>query len=232
MIGLPDAGFMGIVWYISSMLLCMAVLFPFLYCNKDLYLRVIAPFAALFSYVWMDCYTGGNGLGMGAVQEWVGICYFGTVRALGGIALGAIIWSAAEYLRGVHIHKRIRLLLTCVECLGYAAVVYSSYSEISGKMTYVMLAALAGSLILTAAGCTYSAKLAGGFWTHYLGRLSMSVYLFQLSAIFITWYLASEMKWIPYRYETMLLWYLVLDLLIAVIADQLISRIFLKQRLS
>ncbi len=233
MIGLPDVGFMGVVWYISSMLLCMAVLYPFLYCNKELYLRVIAPVTALFSYVWMDSYTGGNGLGVGAVREWVGICYLGTVRALGGISLGGIIWSAVEYLRRIRIRgKTIRLFLTGVECLGYTVAIYACYGPVSGKLTYAILAVLAGSLVLTGAGCTYSAKLTGGFLPRYLGRLSISVYLFQLSAIFIIWYLASEMKWIPYRYESMLPWYLTLDLLIAVMMDQLINRLFLKHCLS
>lgn len=134
MLGFQDCGYMGITWYLSAMLIALALLYPLIYSNKECFLNFLAPAIVIIAYVYMDMYTGGNGLGEGQVREWLGLCFFGTVRAIGGIALGTVVWSGARYFELANIADHLlKALLTVLEVAGYLYVLAASYHSVVGK---------------------------------------------------------------------------------------------------
>lgn len=58
----------------------------------------------------------------------------------------------------------------------------------------------------------------------YLGRLSLSVYLCQLTGIFVIWYLACHVKIIPYVYSDMLPWYILFTIVLGLGIDFIVTK--------
>lgn len=230
MLGLPGGEFMGISWYISAMLLATLILYPFLYKDREFYLRAVAPVVMLVMYVCLDMASGGNGNGLfGPETTKIGPIPSGMFRAMGGISIGAVIWSGAESLRTRRYGRTARVLMTVFECGCYIGVLAASASEIYGRKAYCCWGVLAAALTLTKSGVTYTSLLPEGI-CRYLGRLSKSIYLCQQTAIFLVWYGASALGIMPYRYANMMPWYFVLALLLGVIVDAAVTKIISTRR--
>lgn len=95
MSGLFTGGINGAMWYLSAMLLVMAVLYPLLRKNKDLMTHVVCPLLALFFYGYL-CRTEGHPRDP---LVWMGLCYKGLLRAAAGLCCGAVIYLAVGNLR-------------------------------------------------------------------------------------------------------------------------------------
>lgn len=61
MTGLNGVEIIGAIWYLSAMLLMMAVLWPLLRVNKVFFVRTVAPLLMLFLYGYVFKVTGGIG---------------------------------------------------------------------------------------------------------------------------------------------------------------------------
>ena len=86
----------GPAWYLSAMLLSMAVLYPlFRRLRKTDSLPVVAICLSVFAYsaLWHGC--GGIVAG----NRWAGICSYRTVRAFAGISLGVFLHEMVSAAR-------------------------------------------------------------------------------------------------------------------------------------
>ena len=234
MLGFHDCGFMGVTWYISAMLIAMAFLYPLIRTSKTVFTNIIAPVIVLIAYISCDMYSGGNMLGTGNPRQWMGVCYTGTMRAFGGIALGVMVWSASKCLSdSVVVHGPKRIALTALEVAGYAGVIYMVIFPVEGKESFPLIIALAALIALTKSNITYSGYLPERL-CRYLGRLSLSVYLCQLTAVFLIWYIANN-PWggvlLPVGdYHALLLWYIVLTVILGIVVDVGVTAILKKRK--
>ena len=85
-----------VTWYISCMLIAMAVLYPL--CRKyyTMFTHYIAPLSAVLLLGYCMKTTGR----LTGVSHWSGICYKSVLRALIEIALGAAAFEIARYISG------------------------------------------------------------------------------------------------------------------------------------
>ncbi len=95
MSGLFTHGIDGAMWYLSAMLLGMAILYPLLRTKRDLMIHLVCPLLALFLYGYL-CQAEGHPRDP---IVWLGLCYKGLVRAIAGLCTGVVICMAVRRLK-------------------------------------------------------------------------------------------------------------------------------------
>ena len=95
MSGLFTHGIDGAMWYLSAMLLGMAILYPLLRTKRDLMTHLVCPLLALFLYGYL-CQAEGHPRDP---IVWLGLCYKGLVRAIAGLCTGVVICVAVRRLK-------------------------------------------------------------------------------------------------------------------------------------
>lgn len=191
---LQKAGFDGcrlntVEWYISAMLLAMAVIYPL--CKKafDTYSGVVAPLSAIFVMGWIFFSCGAmSGASRKMPLELGYVCLF---RAFAEINLGIFAFRAARVLKRERWSQRERMVLSAIEWSGYAVAVLFSLFAVPIRYELIPLFCLLVSVTLTFSQVSYNDRV----WNHqviyFLGKCSLVFYLNQLSAIYFVQRYAS-----------------------------------------
>ena len=95
MSGLFTHGIDGAMWYLSAMILSMAVLYPLLRKKKDLMTHLVCPLLALFLYGYL-CRAQGHPRDP---VVWLGVVYKGLIRAIAGLCTGVVIRMAVQKMQ-------------------------------------------------------------------------------------------------------------------------------------
>lgn len=172
MTGLRIKSVNGAIWYLSSMLLAMAILFPLLRKFGDTALHVIIPLGSLLLLGWF-C---GNGDSPRNPTSWIGWTYRGNLRALAELGIGVTLYPIVEKIKQRDFSVFGRILLTLVEYACYAAFILYMYFEKATRMDYFFIFALAVGLAITFSQKGIDAKLFDGHFS-WLGKFSFSIYL-------------------------------------------------------
>lgn len=159
------------VWYLSSMLLAMLVLFPLAIKFKKSY-GIIFLIISIFGlgYIVKE---------YGAVVAFrttdIGLCYHGMLRGLCEVALGAACYQICKTMSACHSPKR-KILLTILKYLGYIFVCVFSFSNFKSTYEPIALIILTICLILTNSTSTYNVPY--NKFIGFCGKLSLPLYLF------------------------------------------------------
>ena len=94
MSGVYTGGVDGVTWYLSSMLLCMAVLYPLIRRYPDYMGKVGVWLVALLLLGYM-CQTDGHPRNPG---KWLGYVFKGNLRAMAELSLGVGCWHIERHL--------------------------------------------------------------------------------------------------------------------------------------
>lgn len=194
---LQKAGFDGcrlnsVEWYISAMILAMAVIYPL--CKKAFhtYSGVFAPLSAVFMIGWIFFSCGAISgsskkmpLGLGYV------CFF---RAFSEINLGIFAFRIAQMLGREQWSRKERFCLSALEWGGYAIAVLFSLFAVPVRYEMIPLFALFVSVTLTFSHIAYQEHIWNRKGIYFLGKCSMVFYLNQLFAIHLVQHYASGLS--------------------------------------
>ncbi len=92
MSGLFTNGIDGAMWYLSAMLLAMAILYPLLVRFRDMMSHIGCPLLALFLYGYL-CREYGHPRDP---SLWTGLFYKGVLRTVAGLCVGVVIYMAVS----------------------------------------------------------------------------------------------------------------------------------------
>lgn len=168
----------GAAWYISAMLIVMFVLYPLILKNADFFLKIFAPIASLFLLgIMFQSFTT-----LSAPGYWFGGFVFkGIIRGMCEILLGCVIFVLADYFKGIIFKKQIRIILTFVEIVLYAGMIYCIIDYTSSRMDFVWLLLMAICLLFTFSEWPVTAKcmIEGTIYNIcvWLGEFSLSLFL-------------------------------------------------------
>lgn len=95
MSGLYTGGINGVVWYLSAMLLAMAILYPLMRKNLDFMSHVGCPLISLFIYGYL-MQTYGHPRDP---SVWTGFAFKGLLRAIADLCVGVVAAMAAGKIR-------------------------------------------------------------------------------------------------------------------------------------
>lgn len=162
----------GAIWYLSSMLLSMAILYPLLRKFGDTALHVIIPVGSLLLLGWF-C---GSGDSPRNPTSWIGWTYRGNLRALAELGIGVCLYPIVEKMKKIDFTIFGRILLTIAEYACYAAVILYMYHEKASRMDYFFILIFALGLIISFSQKGIDTALFDGRFS-WLGRYSFPVYL-------------------------------------------------------
>lgn len=106
--GISEEKFLKVTWYISSMLIAIAVIYPFLKKYYYTFTTLIAPVGGILI-------VGALIKNYGDLQNsftWIGFTYKCNLRAIAEISLGAACFEVSRRLKDLNLSRGTRLLLS------------------------------------------------------------------------------------------------------------------------
>jgi len=167
-------------WYISCMLIAMAIIYPL--CSKFYYsfTRYVAPFLALMTLGYM-IYTTKSLTG---VSVWMGLSYKSMFRAIAEVALGTTAFEFSRYLSSKQYNSSRRLLFTAFEIFCFVATAVYLVTTMPLKYEIYMVVLLFMLVSIAFSGVSYGNGIFDNKFVYFLGSLSLPIYLGQLTAIY------------------------------------------------
>lgn len=140
--GLYTEGFIGVSFYLSSMLIAMAVIYPFLRRFYFSYTRWFGPVAGCLIIGTMIYYTGS----LGGAADWFGFTYKTNIRAFAEISMGTGCFELARFLKDKKYSDAQRVILSLVSALCYlSAFVFACFNvdrSFGGQVLYLLCIAV------------------------------------------------------------------------------------------
>ena len=158
MTGIYTDGFNGVTWYLSSMLICMAILYPLTKRYPDMMTKIVSPLAALL----LLGYLCRNFDHPRDPSKWLGFTFKGNIRAMAEICLGIAAFRAAERIRRVSFNRLGSGFVTFLELVLYAAYIRYMYLAYPGQKDYLYIGAVWAAVVLTFSGSGLESRLPGG----------------------------------------------------------------------
>lgn len=180
MSGLFTHGIDGAMWYLSAMLLGMAILYPLLRTKRDLMTHLVCPLLALFLYGYL-CQAEGHPRDP---IVWLGVCYKGLVRAVAGLCTGVVICMAVRRLKRFSpsgLTKTGNALAIGVQLLCLILAIRYMAEQEPSEYDYFYMFLLMLLVLLSFAGFGLESVLGNSQRLHllsaFLGKYSLSLYL-------------------------------------------------------
>lgn len=173
MSGLFTGGFDGVIWYISAMLLCMAILYPLLRRFPNFMPRIGCPLVALFflGYLCRNYDHPRN------PTVWTGIVYKGLIRCMAELCLGVVVFLIVRRIRKYRLNRPSAVAVAIIEILMYAAVIIYMYREDPSDKDYFWIFILCVAITLTFSGLGAGSHILDGRVTSFLAKYSTALYL-------------------------------------------------------
>lgn len=166
--------FLGVVWYISAMLLCMILLFPLIVKYKKKFTYIIGPLIVIL----ISGYIGKEYGNIANPWLWNGFVYKGLIRAFFEISLGVLLYSFTEKIKKVKFTKLSRILLTVIEIVGFTSIFFIvNLKDAHSKYDYIMILLLSISISLAFSEKTLLLKFCNNKIFYFLEKLSLPMYL-------------------------------------------------------
>lgn len=122
------------VWYLSSMLLCMAIIYPILRKYKTTAKLVIIPIVTFLIYGYFIMQTHS----IRAPFKLLGFTYRGNLRAFADLGVGIMAYQVTEVFKEKKLTVFSKLLLTIVKYTGVISLVAYMYCYRKPKLGYDM----------------------------------------------------------------------------------------------
>ncbi|MBO5261581.1 MAG: acyltransferase [Clostridia bacterium] len=178
---LQTAGFdsyfvVGISWYLSSMFLSLAILYPIIRRNKTSVTLTVCPLIALLGYGIL-CGRYGRICELGKEFLEYSILQNGIIRALAGCSLGCLISEISNKLKEKEFTKFAKTVFTVLEIILFALIVCMMHYLYANIYDYVVVFLLFGLLIIGISGISYTSQLCNPKWSKFLGTASTLIVL-------------------------------------------------------
>lgn len=192
MTGIMGSPLNHIEWYLSAMLIAILIVYPLCRLHFKIFTRYIAPVASVGLLVWMCCeYPSLTGVTRAMYIGPDAFIYKGLIRAVAEIMLGTFVYSLGKYALAPLAEKAgkpVRIVLTVVEWIMYVAAVVITLLTLPYGWEYGALAVIFAGVTLSYSGLTYSGAWFDNSVSYFLGKITLPVYLSQLSAIYLVNY--------------------------------------------
>ena len=173
----------NIEWYLSVMFLAMFMIYPLAKKYHDTFVNIVCPLVAVFILGYMQKEYGS----ITGVMTWTGLFYKSFLRGFAEICLGLFLFQVSDYLKQISLSPTSKISTTILEAVLYAFCILLTMLSVKKRYEILIVFALAVALPLTFSGITYSYDICkNSIIIPMLGKISMPIYLFQLSAINIT----------------------------------------------
>ena len=167
----------GASWYLMAMVLAMAVLYPLLRANRDVFLHVLAPLVSMFLYGWFSQVKGSISFTM-AFDHGVSM---GLLRAIAGICLGCVCYQLCENMKQSQWKwsRRLRVGMTLLELFAAFVIVYFSITYGAGQTDFICILLAAVILVGEFSGLSLIHTAAQKLRTDWIASFTLALYVCQ-----------------------------------------------------
>ncbi len=148
MSGIFTGGLNGVMWYISSMLLCMAILYPLIRRFPNVVPRLVMPLTALFLLGYL-CRETGHPRNPTA---WLGFTYKGNLRAMAELCLGGVSYLVAGRIRKLKFTEFGKWCVRLSTAAAYLMVIRYMYAQKPSETDFFYLFVLLYAVTMTFSG--------------------------------------------------------------------------------
>ena len=179
---MPDT-VVGATWYLMAMILAMAVLYPMLRANKDVFLHIIAPLLSVFLYGWFSQLFGKI---YWSLDFYRGVC-LGLLRAIAGISLGCVIYLVCQRLKAVAFKriKLIQIIATAVELYIAVFIITTSIQEKNGQIDFICVLLEAVLLVIEFGGFSLINEAVKNWRIGWIGNFTMALFLCHFTWVYV-----------------------------------------------
>ena len=176
--GVIDKEYIGIAWYLSSMFIGMAFIYPILRKKYELYTMCIGPIISILIIGYLIHETGY----LGGVSDWLGISYKCNFRAFAELSLGATCFEIGRKLFDKEIDNKQRIIWSVVSIIAVCFVLVNVCSTQRMYSDGVVLLVICFIVVMSFSKIGIISRydrISCNQWLCYMGELSMPVFLFQ-----------------------------------------------------
>ncbi len=205
----------GPTWYLSAMIVAMAIIFPILLKHKDWFVNIGSLVIAVLLYAVSSQEKGTlNSLG------WSGVLNYGLIRAIAALCLGCFICAMIDRLQASNItlKKPAKLLLWLIEAGLMSLLLVIMQFEGKNRFDYIAVIVIFFICFIMLSGLTGVQNILPMKICSLLGRFSLVIYLNHRYVAFLINTVVPELS----PKKTMLL-YICASVLVAVAAEIIIS---------
>jgi len=179
-IPLNTAGFrgeyiVGISWYLSSMFIALAILYPFIKKFKSNFTLTVCPLIVLLGYGILSGKYGNMAIGADFMKD--SIIHTGVIRALAGCSAGCLIEEICKRISNKGFTKFAKTIFTILEVSLFAYMVYVMHNYPKSQYDYLLVGVIFAMLVIGVSGVSYSSYLWNGKYTKILGTASTLIVL-------------------------------------------------------
>ncbi len=172
--GISNVDFISVEWYICSMLIALAIIFPMLLKNFDLTAKVISPVASSLIIGYLIKTYGA----MPASNSFEVFTYSCNVRGFAVVLLGCFCFAVSQKMKQHNFSSIQKLFLALVENLCWLVTIFYIISNLNRKyeayVIYILALGITIVFFRDFSNGPYNSKL-----IFYLGKLSLPIYLCQ-----------------------------------------------------
>lgn len=182
--GIPSPNLNGVEWYLSTMLISCAVIYPLCRRFPSFFGKVAAPVGGCV----IIGYFGHKYGRITDISQWDGLFYKSMLRGFAEILLGVFICEICmDYLMPLRdrLRRRTKALLTLTEWGAYEYATLFVFFTFPWEGEFVALMSIMLAVTLSYSGLTYTAALFNRSFVYLLGRYSLAIYLSQKSALLL-----------------------------------------------
>lgn len=171
-----EKSFVTIAWYISAMLIAMAILYPICKC---FYYSFTSLYAPLFGILIIGTIVHNTGT-LGNATEWAVITYKSNFRAVSEVALGTTCFEISRRIETKAFSVLYRIILSSVAFICFALTFLYINCDLTRRFDpYILLLICVGiTITLSNAGLIGQKGIMQNFCFYYLGKISLPLYLF------------------------------------------------------
>lgn len=175
--GISEDSFVSITWYISSMLIAIALIYPFLKRYYYTFTALVAPLGGIL-LIGMLIKNTGNLFG---TSDWMLVTYKCNLRAVAEIALGTVCFDICRRMQNIEFTRLMRAVFT-ITVLGFlifsCVYMWTVASQYNG--VFVLMMCFVITIVFSRKGIWGdSDALYGSKLFCYLGSISMPIFLYQ-----------------------------------------------------
>ena len=175
MTGIRMATINDALWYLSSMLLCMAIIYPILRKYKATAKLVIIPIITFLIFGYFAVQTKSIRVPFG----WADFTYRGNLRAFADIGVGIMLYQITEVFKTKKLTVFSKIILTITKYVGIISLILYMYFIRKATIEYDMFQILVVALVigLIFSNQTYGESIFNNRFFGFLGKFSLPIYL-------------------------------------------------------
>lgn len=174
MTGLKGTQVNGPIWYLSSMLICMFILYPFIRKYKKEFIYIVIPLIILLG----SGIINQNVSNFRNPNDWLGFTFLGNIRALVELSIGSAIYVICEKIKNTEFTIIGKISITIIEIFGFVAPFFVSQFIASRKYDFIIILLLSLSILIAFTQKTLEYNILNNKFIYWLEKLSLPLYIF------------------------------------------------------